>query len=45
VLVGPGLEADLAPAQALEARKDVGGDRLVGVADVRPARSDNGSRS
>jgi hypothetical protein len=37
VLVGPGLEAHLAPAQPLEARRDVGGDRLVRVADVRLA--------
>ena len=34
VFVSPGLEADVAPAQTLETCDDIGGDRLVGVADM-----------
>ena len=35
MLVGAGLEAHVAALAALEARDRVGGDRLIGVADVR----------
>ena len=35
VLVGAGLEAHVAALAALEARDRVGGDRFIGVADVR----------
>ena len=37
MLVGAGLEAHVAALLALEARDRVGGDRLIGVADVRRA--------
>jgi hypothetical protein len=37
MLVGAGQEEDVAAAQALEARDRVGRDRLIGVADMRPA--------
>ena len=35
MLVGPGLEPHVAALRALKAGDDVGGDRLIGVADVR----------
>ena len=40
VLVGAGQEEDVAAVEAHEAGERVGGQRLVGVADMRRARSD-----
>ena len=37
MLVGAGQEEDVAARIALEARDRVGGDRLIGVADMRAA--------
>ena len=37
MLVGPRLETDFPTAKALEPGKDIGGDRLVSMADMRLA--------
>ena len=37
MLVGAGLEADVAALRALEARDRVGGNRFIGMADMRRA--------
>ena len=37
VLVGPGLETNIAPHQPLETGDDVGSNRFVGMADMRLA--------
>ncbi len=35
MLVGPGLKPHVAPLRAAEARHDIGGDRFIGMADMR----------
>ena len=41
VLVGAGQEEDVAAPEPLEARDRIGRDRLIGMADMRAARSDS----